>query len=277
MDDRRIGLVIRALRRRRGWRQVDLGAAGRVSQTTISAVERGHLEALSMRTLRRILGAIDARLEPEIRWRGGQLDRLLDEDHASLVGRGVDTLRILRWEVAIEVTYSVYGERGSIDILAFHPPTRSLLVIEVKTALTSVEELLRRQDEKVRLASQVARERFGWLTETTSQVLVIAEGRAARNRVARTRGIFEATLPATTREIRRWLKSPSGSIRGRWFMPITDPRAGIRRSGGRDRVRTPTARRLVGSPRSTRGPIDPAESLKRSPQAPVVGYQHGGR
>ena len=56
------------------------------------------------------------------------------------------------WLTAAEVTYSGYGERGSIDLLAFHPATRTLLVVEVKTEIASVEETLRRHDAKVRLA-----------------------------------------------------------------------------------------------------------------------------
>jgi hypothetical protein len=58
------------------------------------------------------------------------------------------------------VSYSVYGERGSIDLLAWHPAIRTLLVIEVKTEVSSVEAMLRKHDEKVRLAPRVAAERF---------------------------------------------------------------------------------------------------------------------
>ena len=86
MDDRRVGLVIRALRRRRGMRQTDLALAARVSQSVISRVERGHLATLSTNTVRSILSALDARGEWDIRWRGGELDRLIDEAHAALVG-----------------------------------------------------------------------------------------------------------------------------------------------------------------------------------------------
>jgi hypothetical protein len=57
----------------------------------------------------------------------------------------------------------VFGERGSIDLLAWHESSRTLLVIELKTELTSVEETLRRHDSKVRLAPGIARERFGWI------------------------------------------------------------------------------------------------------------------
>lgn len=34
-----------------------------------------------------------------------------------------------------EVSFSIYGQRGVIDILAWHAATRSLLVIELKTEM----------------------------------------------------------------------------------------------------------------------------------------------
>ncbi len=263
MDDRRIGLVIRALRRRRGWRQADLGAVGHVSQTTISAAERGHLDTLSLRTVRQILAALDARVEIEVRWRGGHLDRMLDESHARLVGRVVDALEVRGWEPAIEVTYAIYGDRGSIDVLGFHRRTGSLLVIEVKTELTSIEETLRRHDEKVRLARRIAHERFGWASATISQLLVIAESRSARSRVLRHARVLDAALPAENVAVRRWLAAPSGTIRGRWFLPISDPHDRIPEPGGRDRVRRPAASSIPAPLRSrppARRSIVPAQA-----------------
>src|SRR4051812_34494708 len=113
MDDQRLGRIIRALRRRKGWRQVDLALAAGCSQNLISLIERGHLAAVSVRMLRRVTGALDATLGFDMRWRGAALDRLLDEDHANLVAAVAAILRALGWLVEIEVTYSSYGERGS--------------------------------------------------------------------------------------------------------------------------------------------------------------------
>lgn len=81
-----------------------------------------------------------ARREPRSRAQG----------HAQLVGVTVVALRANGWASAVEVTYSIFGERGSIDVLRFHSASGSLLVIEVKTELTSLEATLRRHDEKVR-------------------------------------------------------------------------------------------------------------------------------
>ena len=74
----------------------------------------------------------------------------------------------------------MYGERGSIDLLAWHEASRTLLVIEFKTELTSIEETLRRHDSKVRLAPGIARERFGWDPAVDARLLVLPEDRTAR-------------------------------------------------------------------------------------------------
>ena len=77
------------------------------------------------------------------------LDRLLDEKHARSSARPSICSRHLGWVAEVEVSYSVYGERGSIDILAWQQTLAALLVIEVKSELVSVEATLRKLDEKV--------------------------------------------------------------------------------------------------------------------------------
>ena len=86
------------------------------------------------------------------------------------------------WVLAPEVSFAIYGERGVIDILAWHEPTRSLLVIELKTAIADVNELLGTMDRKKRLAAQVARDR-GWDPLTVSQWLIVADTRTNRRRL----------------------------------------------------------------------------------------------
>ncbi len=239
MDDRRVGLIIRALRRRRGWRQADLAEAAHLAQQTVSAAERGHLDTLPLRTIRALIKPLDARGDFDLRWRGGSLDRTLDERHARLVGAVVDVLLSLGWEVGVEVTYAIYGERGSIDVLAFHPASRSLLVVEVKSELTSIEETLRREDEKVRLAAKIALARFGWRTGTTSRLLVLPEDSATRRRVRRHAAVLNSVMPARNIAVRRWLQAPVNAISGLWFLANTSPGGSRLDPPATDRVRRP--------------------------------------
>src|SRR6266545_3892656 len=120
--------MIRTLRRRRGWRQVDLARHASLSQIRISVIDRGYLDRLSVHSLRSVLAALDASATLDLRWRGGELDRLADAGHASLVEHLARWLGKAGWTCSVEITYSSFGERGSIDILAFHGPSRWLPV-----------------------------------------------------------------------------------------------------------------------------------------------------
>ena len=92
MDDLRIGRIGRALRHRLALRQADLGDRVGLSQDEISLFERGRIEGMPIRTVRRILVGLDAELVLTVRWRGGELDRLVDAVHARL---GDDCARLI--------------------------------------------------------------------------------------------------------------------------------------------------------------------------------------
>jgi transcriptional regulator with XRE-family HTH domain len=268
-----LGLALRALRRRRGWRQSDLARAAGVSQTLISAIERGHGDRAAVRTLLRITAALDARLVMQLRWRGGDLERLLDADHAALSARMAALLTGLDWQVRVEVTYATYRASGSIDILAWHPSTRTLLVIEVKTEITSAEGTLRKLDEKGRLAAAMARERFGWDAAVVARLLVVEEASTARRRIEAHSAIFDAALPTAGRDIRRWLRGPVGSIAGRYFLSASTGTTGIQRRGGRHRVRA--SRRTVAQHRTSVAELDSKPDGRSEDDVPtiLVGYE----
>jgi transcriptional regulator with XRE-family HTH domain len=239
VDDQRIGRIVRALRRRLGWRQVDLARRAACSQTMVSLVERGHLNRLPLPVVRRIVAALDATLFIDVRWRAGALERLLDEDHAALVERVAELLRRMGWIVEVEVTYSEYGERGSYDIIAFHRPREVILVVEVKTDLASIEATFRKLDEKVRLARLVGQRRFSWPTAAVARLVAMPEGSTLRRRVRRHGALFDRVLPHRAATIRRWLAAPSGPMAGLWFLSPGGGTTLIRRRGGRERVRRP--------------------------------------
>jgi transcriptional regulator with XRE-family HTH domain len=220
MDDIRVGQVVRALRRRLSWRQSDLAARANTSQQTISLIKRGHVDAVSVRALRRALAALDASGHLDIRWRGGELDRLLDRAHAASVSEIVGALRRTGWEVVVEVTYAVFGERGSIDVLAWRGAERALLIVEVKSDVVSNEATLRKHDEKVRLARGIALERFSWRAATVSRLLVLPDTRTARRRLASEP--LASAYPTRGPDLRKWLRSPSGPISGALFLPHTN-------------------------------------------------------
>lgn len=235
------------MRRRLGWRQIDLAAAAGCSQGMVSLVERGHLDRVSLRVVRAIVGALDARAVVHVSWRAGELDRLLDEDSAVVVAALAGQLRRAGWIVETEVTYARYGERGSYDLLAYHPEQGIVLVVEVKTELPSVEATLRKLDEKTRLAPTVARDRFGWRVRGVARLLVMPDERTLRRRVERHRALLEGAFPLRSVAVRRWIQTPVGVVSGLWFLTVTNVGSGIQKPGRRSRVRTP--RKPSGSSR----------------------------
>ena len=251
MDDRRIGLSIRALRRRLGWRQEDLAAAAGVSQSIVSRIERGHLEHVSLPALRLIIAALDARLVLDVQWRGGMLDRLLDERHAHLVERVAYILRNAGWEVRVEVSFALFGERGSIDFLAWHAATRSLVAIEVKSELTALEVTLRQLSVRNRVAITVARAQFGWDSASLSCLLVLPESSTARRRFAEHSSTFASMLPTPGSAVRGWLRRPHGRIGAAWFLSDRRLATGRRKplTPHRIRVRRPAPKAVI--PHST--------------------------
>jgi transcriptional regulator with XRE-family HTH domain len=231
-----IGRSVRALRHRKRWRQLDLAVKVGIGQSVVSRVEAGDLDRVSVSTLERLLSELGAELAMYVRWHGGDLDRLLDEAHAGLVERVARLLRRLGWQVLVEVSYNRWGERGSVDILAWHADTRTVLVVEVKSEIAAVEETLRKHDAKVRLAPAILHERMGERPTRVARLLVLPDTSTTRRRLAVHDATFTAAYPTRGRPIARWLRRPDGAMAGVLLIPGDGPRTARRR-----RINAPAA------------------------------------
>src|SRR5215211_7706863 len=181
MDDQRVGALLRVLRLRRGLRQVDVAALAGVSDQTISRIERGHLASLSVAMLRRVARVLEARLDLRLWTRAGEVERLASALHADLVESLLAALRADGWVVRPEVSFNLDGERGLVDIVGWHPTTRSSLLIEVKTEIVDVGEVVGTFDRKRRLAPRIAR-MLQFDPESISAALVVADTRTNHRR-----------------------------------------------------------------------------------------------
>jgi transcriptional regulator with XRE-family HTH domain len=219
MDLVRFGRSIRALRLRRRWRQLDLAAAARVSRPMVARVESGAGDTIPPRKLDAIASALGARIDLRLSWNGEALDRLLDSAHAQLVEAAALLLRSAGWEVAAEVTFQVRGERGAIDLLAWHAASGVLLVIEVKSVVPDIQAMLASLDRKCRLAREIAVGR-GWSPVSVGRLLMIGESRTSRRRVATLAETFHMMLPTRGAGVKRWLKAPAAQepLRGLLFL-----------------------------------------------------------
>lgn len=198
------------------------------------------MRTLTVGTLLEIAGALAVRLDLEPRWRGGDLGRTLNSGHSAMHERLAAMFAGLAgWVTKPEVSFSIYGERGVIDVLAFHTMTRALLVVELKTDLVDANALLGTVDRYTRLARHVAAER-GWRATTVSCWVVLRDTMTNRRRVAAHVHLLRAAFPVDRREMRAWLRNPTASsVRALSFVSEAH-RGSVRGSSGVGRrVRVP--------------------------------------
>jgi transcriptional regulator with XRE-family HTH domain len=238
MDLVRFGRAVRALRHRRRWRQVDLAAAAGVSQSVVADLELGRGRRMAVETYEKVAGALDARAELRLSWQGEAIDRLLDQDHAALVEAIAIRLRTAGWDVRTEVSFWIRGERGSVDVVAWHAATRTVLLVEVKSVVPDVQAMLFALDRKGRLGREIA-DSVGWPAMSVGRLLVIGDTSTARRRVAAHRVTFEAALPDRSLRVRAFFVDPArqSRLRGLIFLPLAAA-SGIRQ---RHRIRRAAA------------------------------------
>lgn len=242
MDDVQLGNTLRVMRIRKRLRQSDVARRAGLRRETVSRLERGGSGRVPLDQVRSVAVALGASLDVRLRWQGADLDRVTGAAHADLHEALLGLLgRRPPWRWRGEVSFSIYGERGVIDILAWHPPTRSLLIIELKTELVDPQELVATMDRRTRLARRIAT-RFGWDPATVSCWVVLSEGSTNRRRVRRHQGLLRTAFPAHGHAVRRWLGAPAGRIAALSFW--SDVRSGsVRRTVSQTkRVRRPRAR-----------------------------------
>jgi transcriptional regulator with XRE-family HTH domain len=241
VTDQRVAAALRAIRIKRGWRQSDVAKRAEVSPSVISLIERGHLARVSVSAFRQVTAALEVRAEISLTLPHGELDRLLTSGHAAFHEAIARYLAgITGWKQAPEVSFSIFGERGVIDILAFHEETGSLLVIELKTEFVSLENLLATMDVRMRHARKIAAER-GWHAKSVSAWVVFAESRTTRRRVARHSETLGGAFPADGRRMRAWLARPTRTIRSVSFWTDSNVSAARRNAAAPRRVRKPVA------------------------------------
>jgi transcriptional regulator with XRE-family HTH domain len=255
VDDLAFGRLVRLARIRKKWRQEDLALAAGVSRTLVSRVERAHLEDVDFGVIRRIAAQLDIRVELRGRSRAIDLDRVTNARHSGLADFLVGWFgQYPGWLLRAEVSYSEFGERGVIDLLCWHAPSRSLLVAEIKTELLEFGELLAKIDAKERLAWKTAT-RFGWKPVSVSTCLLVADSTTNRRRAAAHASLLRTSVPGGARELVQWLRAPAGVVHALRFVPDVRPGHLRTQFASPTRVRTRPAR----SQKRATGPDTPGQ------------------
>lgn len=122
------------------------------------------------------------------------------------------------WIALPEVSFVQDGHRGVIDIVAWHAASRVLLVIELKTRIVDINDLMATMDVRRRVAWQIARE-HGWDPVAVGVWVVVAPGRSNARALSDHATVLRAKFPADGRSMRRWLSKPTGDIAALSFLP----------------------------------------------------------
>ena len=248
VDGAALGQALRRIRLRRAERQQEVAERAGISRSTYAEIERGQIGTIKLDTIEHACSALDVRLYLTPRWRGGDLDRLLNGRHAVMGTVVAERLRRDGWAPTPEVSFNMFGERGVIDILAWHAGRRALLVIELKTELVDVNELLGTMDRRLRLARQIAKERDWPEPASVSGWVVMADSSMNRRRVRAVDPLLRSAFPEDGRAAGRWSRDPIGRQLALFFLPDsgaagTDqhlaPRKRVRRARLRTKPREP--------------------------------------
>jgi transcriptional regulator with XRE-family HTH domain len=230
MTNLELGRLLRLLRLRHGWRLRDLAVRSGLSAATLGRHELGAIA--SVERVRQHGAALDAKVEFRVVGRGGDLPRLLDDEHAAIVSALAAAFRDQGSIVEPEASFSQWGERGRIDLLVqAAPPRGALLVVEVKTELADLQDLLGGMSVKARLAPTVARE-LGWAGGRVVTVLALAH-------TARNRAMVDGHRSLFTPFARTWFRGRPPAVEAGPVLLWIPPRVAGRRRwlAGRRRVR----------------------------------------
>lgn len=218
VEDERIGRLLRLIRHRSGATQVQVSERAGVPLRDVKAIESGRMGEVRVARVRSVFDAVDGRARVIASWHGAEADRLIDERHAALVERVVRLFTARGWEVFVELSFSEFGERGSIDVFALHQKSRAVAVCEIKSVFGSLEGTNRSLDTKVRLAPTITFKRFGWRPSSIGRLLVVPRDTAILRTIDRHAATMNALYPKRSRDVRAWLRTPTESMAAIWFV-----------------------------------------------------------
>ena len=190
--------------------QQQVAAAVGVSRGYIATIERGRANPTLaiVDRLGHVL-ELDAELafrQPAISLAGpGGPNGQRDLVHARCSGYVERRLRAAGWHVAREAEVVHGRAHGWIDLLAFHPRTEVLLVIEIKTRLDDLGLVERQLGWYGRSAADAAR-RLGWRPRRVVSWLLLLASEEVEWSIRNNREALRTSFPTRARDMLAWLQ-----------------------------------------------------------------------
>jgi transcriptional regulator with XRE-family HTH domain len=202
-----IGAAVKRLRIEIGWTQRDLAARLGSNLGAIQRLEAGqpHIDS---RVASAALAGLGARVAIDTNPIGlaGRTEQR-DGVHARCCSHVVGQLERRGWIARSEVEIGEGRFRGWIDILAFRPADRSLLVIEVKTRVDDLGRTLRTLGWYARSGHDAAG-RLGWSCRRVVPVLLCLATAETDARIAFAADQLRVELPGRARALLAWIDNP---------------------------------------------------------------------
>jgi hypothetical protein len=204
----------------------------------ISRLESGQLSNVTLRTISQMLDVLGIHADltsvlpilvnPPIQ---------RDAAHARCSSSVRRRLERLGWTAAQEVEVISGTARGWIDVLAYHPQARSMLVIEIKTEVRDIGAIQRSIAWYEREAAAAAG-RLGWHPVRQASALLLLETVANDIAVIDNREVLRQSFPTRAAGLATWLLDPEARPPSRGIAmidPVSHRRAWLRptRADGR--------------------------------------------
>ena len=202
----RLAAIVRQGRARLGLTMTQLAERAGISRQMVALVEGGSANP-TLEVMSRLVDALGIRLELVERGPVAIVARVHDEGHARMSAYVERRLTRLGWLVAREVRIEDGRYLGWIDLLAYHPATRTLLVIEIKTRLADIGGLERTVDWYGRVAWSAAR-KLGWRPERVVRWVRALASDEVDAVVSAHRAVFATAFPSRAVAMEEGLSQP---------------------------------------------------------------------
>jgi transcriptional regulator with XRE-family HTH domain len=220
----RVGQRFRSARLAIGLSQRELERRTGISQSALSRFERGRSGSIGLSAMEALVAALGGRIDvvlelPFLVDRARQRDSL----HARCVGYVARHLMTAGWKVATEVEIQGRFGPGWIDVLAFDPRTRTLLVIEIKTEIHDLGQVQRTLGWYTARAHEAAVNR-GWSPRVVRAALLVLATEEADRRIRANEDLITVAFPVRATWLAAWVTTPEASASSDgWGLAMVDP------------------------------------------------------
>ena len=219
----RIGELVRDARLLIGWTQDDLADRSRSSQAAISRLENGLASTLDVLLVERTLDALGMQAEVRVEGRHlGDRRRQCEPVHARMNGFLGGQVARRGFLPALEVEVGAGSVRGWIDLIAYRPADRALIVDETKGDLPDVGAFQRSLAFYEREA-RAAANRLGWSPTRVVVLAAMLDSATMARRIADNGELLRRAFPSLVERLLDWIDDPAAPAPFGWTMATCDP------------------------------------------------------